>query len=230
MPGERVNVNNENFKEALEKERQRERLRQGDVDGNVWVKPKRIILDKDFSKAMENWGQCSEEKETQAHRESLTLMAIYLTPQMIPDSPAEPDPEDVDFEEPMVIPFNQDNSVSSNMNSSPSENPKKEITNRVPLLDPSNGNLPVVPDNMQSRHQQLPHPNNNIRNPHHPPPQFPRYMPPQYRMNMHPGMNRPPHGINRLAMNGPIRHRNIRPNLRHMFHPQSQRHPLRRSR
>jgi len=228
MPGERVNVNNENFKEALEKERQRERLRQGDVDGNVWVKPKKIILDKDFSKAMENWGQFSEEKDTQAHRESLTLMAIYLTPQMIPDSPAEPDPEDVELEEPMVIPFlNQDNSVSSNINSSPSENTKKEITNLVPLLNPSNGNLPVVPDNMQSRHQPQPHPNNSMINSHIPPHQFPPYMQPQYmQMNRHPAMNRPRqhHPMN-------IRHQSMRHiGPRHMFHPQSQRHPLRRPR
>ena len=40
----------------MEKERQRERLRQGDVDGNVWVRPRRIIVNDEFGKAMENWG------------------------------------------------------------------------------------------------------------------------------------------------------------------------------
>ena len=56
---------------------------------------------------------CSVEKETQRHRESMTLMAIYLTPQMIPDSPAEPEPENTDFVEPKVIPYlNKDSNVT----------------------------------------------------------------------------------------------------------------------
>ena len=32
-------------------------------------------------------------------------MTIYFSKQMIPDSPAEPDPENVPFEEPKVIPW-----------------------------------------------------------------------------------------------------------------------------
>lgn len=56
---------------------------------------------------------CSVEKDTQIRRESSTLMAIYLTPQMIPDSPAEPEPEKIDFVEPKVIPYlNKDSNVT----------------------------------------------------------------------------------------------------------------------
>lgn len=229
MPGERVNVNNENFKEALEKERQRERLRQGDVDGNVWVRPGRIIVNDEFGKAMENWGQLSVEKDTQIRRESSTLMAIYLTPQMIPDSPAEPEPEKIDFVEPKVIPYlNKDSNVSSNINNTPPENRNIETSNKAPLLEPTNGNIPVVADNMPPRHQQLPRPN-TMRGPHIPHRQYQqqRYMlRPHFMPNRHPGMNGPP--LAPPHMHGMMRHRHMRP--RQMFRPHGQQRPLRRSR
>ena len=47
----------------------------------------------------------SQEKLIQEQRESSILMKLYFNQWTIPDSPAEPDPENVPFDDPKEIPF-----------------------------------------------------------------------------------------------------------------------------
>ena len=47
---------------------------------------------------------CSHEKGIQHEREKSVLFSIYPSPEFIPDSPAEPDPEPYDLIPPKIIP------------------------------------------------------------------------------------------------------------------------------
>ncbi|KAF9446742.1 hypothetical protein P691DRAFT_776657 [Macrolepiota fuliginosa MF-IS2] len=53
-----------------------------------WSEPSLLEMPIDIDVPMR--GERSQEKSTQEHREQTALSAVYMTPQMIPDSPAEP--------------------------------------------------------------------------------------------------------------------------------------------
>lgn len=55
-----------------------------------WLEPSLIDRPADIENTVPMRGERSQEKATQEQREQTALSAVYMTPQMIPDSPAEP--------------------------------------------------------------------------------------------------------------------------------------------
>ncbi|CAK8674383.1 unnamed protein product [Clavelina lepadiformis] len=130
--GERVNVTTQNFKDALHRDRLQERERMGGFhpkgDGD-WKKPKLI----DLPAQLVEIGCNSLERELQNKREKSVLQVIFLTPDMIPDCPVEPDPEPYEMIPPKMIPLDDPNEpapVTSTPSPTPEENPDV-LTNMI---------------------------------------------------------------------------------------------------
>uniref|UniRef100_F6WYC4 TFIIS N-terminal domain-containing protein n=1 Tax=Ciona intestinalis TaxID=7719 RepID=F6WYC4_CIOIN len=108
--GERVNVTSQNFKDAMQRDRMSEREKLGDFHhkgDNSWKKPQLI----DLPASLVEPGSNSIEKDIQKEREKTVLQEIFLSIEMVPDSPAEPDPEPYEMVPPKVIPIDDNTSI-----------------------------------------------------------------------------------------------------------------------
>ncbi|XP_078489519.1 serine/threonine-protein phosphatase 1 regulatory subunit 10 [Ciona intestinalis] len=117
--GERVNVTSQNFKDAMQRDRMSEREKLGDFHhkgDNSWKKPQLI----DLPASLVEPGSNSIEKDIQKEREKTVLQEIFLSIEMVPDSPAEPDPEPYEMVPPKVIPIDDPNDPGPTPSRSPS--------------------------------------------------------------------------------------------------------------
>ncbi|CAN7993412.1 unnamed protein product, partial [Ixodes hexagonus] len=127
---ERVNVNNmQNFGDLKTLEMKRERqvvetARRMMGDRMEEALPYRMprLLERPEPLAVPGSG--SLEKEVQKLRQQKTLQEIYFSKDMIPDSPYEPDAEQVSGQEPKQIPLEDENSPSATLDYSNMEVPK----------------------------------------------------------------------------------------------------------
>lgn len=67
--------------------------------------PWKVLIPIDLKPALAEWGKKSLEKDIQFAREKVILQALYFNRSMLPDSPAEPDPETHQMKDPTTIPL-----------------------------------------------------------------------------------------------------------------------------
>ncbi|XP_039269529.2 serine/threonine-protein phosphatase 1 regulatory subunit 10-like isoform X1 [Styela clava] len=116
-PFDHVNVSTQSFKDAQHREMMIERqlmkggkvplTHEGGSKNGDWRKP----LPLEGLELLAVAGCNSVEKDIQTEREKTVLMEIFLTKDMVPDSPAEPDPEPYEIAQPKIIPFEDENSI-----------------------------------------------------------------------------------------------------------------------
>uniref|UniRef100_H2YQE2 Uncharacterized protein n=1 Tax=Ciona savignyi TaxID=51511 RepID=H2YQE2_CIOSA len=103
----------------MQRDRLSERERLGDFhhkgEGG-WIKPSLI----DLPAPLVESGSNSVEKDIQKEREKTVLQEIFLSIDMVPDSPAEPDPEPYEMIPPKIIPTDDPNDPGPNAERSPS--------------------------------------------------------------------------------------------------------------
>lgn len=144
-------------------------------------------------------GSKSLEKDIQFAREKIVLQALYFSKNMLPESPAEPDPENHQMTDPIMIPLEDpENSTEEDLRGTPWPEPKgsppPEQTTIVPNIFPNLqqntlanfANVPppgfqgvpafagpgnFMPPNM------MPNPAGQMINPHVPPPDMMNQMP-----------------------------------------------------
>uniref|UniRef100_V5I3J7 Serine/threonine-protein phosphatase 1 regulatory subunit 10 n=2 Tax=Ixodes ricinus TaxID=34613 RepID=V5I3J7_IXORI len=127
---ERVNVNNmQNFGDLKTLEMKRERqvvetARRMMGDRMEEALPYRMPRLLERPEPLAEPGSGSHEKEVQKLRQQKTLQEIYFSKDMIPDSPYEPDAEQVSGQEPKQIPLEDENSPSATLDYSNMEVPK----------------------------------------------------------------------------------------------------------
>lgn len=169
----------------------------------VWRKP----VEMDLPPPMAIPGSQSLEKDIQFAREKSVLQALYFNKRMVPDSPAEPEPENHQMTDPVLIPLEDPvNNQEQDLRNIPWPEPKGS-----PPPEPQTINLPPIFQNPQGQFPSFP----NVGPPggfQGLPPQFagpgngPNFIPPNMPPNDgwgNPQMLPPPDIINQPNMFGP---------------------------
>jgi len=204
--GERVNVNSQSFKDAMNRDRMMERSNFDDMmDVKIWKPP--VLIDLPHLPLVSP-GVRSLEKPIQEARELKVLQSIFLTRDMIPDSPQEADEEAIKYMEPVMIPLNDAATEATTTAAVPVEVPEEvEPMNLEEPIDDQHfeeSQGPVEEMEVEDHINMNPHPDTQWI-PQLRPMHRPYMMPPRTRFNprMPRYMIRPPrNGIRQ--MRGPI--------------------------
>lgn len=124
----------------------------------------RIPMEIDLPEPLAEPGSKSLEKDIQFAREKSVLQALYFNKKMLPDSPAEPDPENYQIKDPITIPIED------------ADNPDHDFRN-TPWPEPKGSPPPPnIPNNIIPPFQNIQTPFQNF-NMAHPPPNFQNMQP-----------------------------------------------------